>query len=135
MIKIYTSYFGMVKKMRAAGIVPIGIAISPPKWFDGPNIKDVAPRYEMLKWGNKRYDAEFINILAKNDPKQFVEELEILGGGADVAICCYEKPEDRCHRHSVSWWLNKHLGIDIREWSTNIPIYFNLDKGDYDGGQ
>jgi hypothetical protein len=27
--------------------------------------------------------------------------------GKDIALVCYEKPEDFCHRHLVAEWLKK----------------------------
>ena len=33
-----------------------------------------------------------------------------------IALVCYEKPSDFCHRHLVADWLNKN-GISCKEWS------------------
>ena len=33
----------------------------------------------------------------------------------DIALVCYEKPEEFCHRHLVADWLRKY-GHDIKEW-------------------
>ena len=32
-----------------------------------------------------------------------------------IALICYEKPTDFCHRHLVADWLNKN-GIECEEW-------------------
>lgn len=32
-----------------------------------------------------------------------------------IALICYEKPSDFCHRHLVADWLNKN-GIPCEEW-------------------
>lgn len=34
----------------------------------------------------------------------------------DIALICYEKPSDFCHRHLVADWLIKN-GFKCREWS------------------
>ena len=35
--------------------------------------------------------------------------------GKDIALICYEKPSDFCHRHLVAEWLNKN-GFKCEEW-------------------
>ena len=32
-----------------------------------------------------------------------------------IALICYEKPSDFCHRHLVADWLNKN-GVECKEW-------------------
>ena len=32
-----------------------------------------------------------------------------------IALICYEKPTDFCHRHLVAQWLSK-IGIECKEW-------------------
>ena len=47
-----------------------------------------------------------------------LEELKALSGGAEnIALVCYEKPEDFCHRHLVANWFREN-GIQIKEWGT-----------------
>lgn len=36
-------------------------------------------------------------------------------GENDIALICYEKPSDFCHRHLVSEWLNQN-GFKCEEW-------------------
>lgn len=36
-------------------------------------------------------------------------------GENDIALICYEKPSDFCHRHLVAEWLNKN-GFQCEEW-------------------
>ena len=33
----------------------------------------------------------------------------------DIALVCYEKPSDFCHRHLVAKWL-KENGYNVEEW-------------------
>lgn len=37
-----------------------------------------------------------------------------LSGGKDIALICYEKPTDFCHRHLVAEWLTTN-GIKCDE--------------------
>ena len=36
-------------------------------------------------------------------------------GENDIALICYEKPSDFCHRHLVAEWLNQN-GFKCEEW-------------------
>lgn len=36
-------------------------------------------------------------------------------GENDIALICYEKPSDFCHRHLVAGWLNQN-GFKCEEW-------------------
>lgn len=36
-------------------------------------------------------------------------------GENDIALICYEKPSDFCHRHLVAEWLNQN-GYRCEEW-------------------
>ena len=40
----------------------------------------------------------------------------MLSGGKDVALCCYEKPGDFCHRHILAKWITENTGIEITEF-------------------
>lgn len=39
-----------------------------------------------------------------------------------IALICYEKPSDFCHRHLVADWLNKH-GIKVEEFGGDLVGY------------
>ena len=41
--KIYTSYFGNLLKLREKGIKPISIALLPPRWYAGDELRELAP--------------------------------------------------------------------------------------------
>ena len=41
-----------------------------------------------------------------------------MSGGSNVALVCYEKPSDFCHRHLVAGWLCDN-GMPCHEYSTN----------------
>lgn len=119
-MKIYTSYFGNSRKLQQAGIKVVGIALYPPKWFYGISMKQVSPTKSILFAKNqteeeyiRRYKAE---VLAKQDMRQFLKTVEMASGGQDVALCCYEKPEDFCHRHILAEWIKEKTGVEIKEY-------------------
>lgn len=119
-MRIYTSYFGNSKKLQQAGIKVIGISLYPPRWFNGISLKQVAPTKSILFSNGqtqedytRRYRSE---VLSRQDMQQFLKTVEQASGGQDVALCCYEKPEDFCHRHILADWIKEKLGIEISEY-------------------
>lgn len=119
-MRIYTSYFGNSKKLQQAGIKVIGIALYPPRWFNGISLKQVAPTKSIL-FANGQTQEDYIRryrseVLSQQDMQQFLKTVEQASGGQDVALCCYEKPEDFCHRHILADWIKEKLGIEIPEY-------------------
>nr|DAK56563.1 MAG TPA: protein of unknown function DUF488 [Caudoviricetes sp.] len=119
-MKIYTSYFGNSKKLKQAGIKVIGISLYPPRWFNGISLKQVAPTKSIL-FANGQTQEDYIRryrseVLSRQDMQQFLKTVEQTSGGQDVALCCYEKPEDFCHRHILADWIKEKLGIEISEY-------------------
>lgn len=119
-MRIYTSYFGNSKKLQQAGIKVIGISLYPPRWFNGISLKQVAPTKSILFANGqtqedykRRYRSE---VLSQQDMQQFLKTVEQASVGQDVALCCYEKPEDFCHRHILADWIKEKLGIEISEY-------------------
>lgn len=119
-MKIYTSYFANAKKLRDAGVVPIGISLWPPKFFNGVNLGIVAPKRHMMGANfttEERYTEQYHNdVLRYVDPNGFIRELESHGRGQDVALCCFEKPSEFCHRHLLAKWLMEKTGCEIVEF-------------------
>lgn len=97
----------------------IGIALYPPKWFSGISNKYVSPSWDILH--NSKSEEDYVQrfnseILARRDPKVFLTAIEKIANGKDVALCCFEKPDEFCHRHLVAKWLNEKLGMQIEEY-------------------
>ena len=115
-MEIYTSYFAKERKLKEKGIVPIGIARFPPKYFLGQRLFELAPRADMLKMSEEQYDREFNKILSKLNPQMIYEHIKIISGGHDAALLCFEKSGDPCHRYMVADWLNIELGLNIKEF-------------------
>lgn len=117
-MKIYTSYFGNVKTLQKHNVMIIGIALYPPRWMKVISLKQVAPTYSILKQTSsdeeytRRYEAE---VLSRVNIDQFVSEIERISKGKDVALCCFEKPEEFCHRHLLAKRMQEH-GYDVQEY-------------------
>ena len=50
-----------------------------------------------------RYDTETLGAL---DPASIYRDLT-LSGTRQVVLCCYERPEEFCHRHIVAHWFTQ----------------------------
>ena len=130
-MEIYTSYFGNLRKLSSAGIVPVSIAWWNPKWFEGISYKIVAPLPEMLRNDitNEQYTLMYQRrILSKLNPGKIVRDLHVMTGGKDCALLCYEKPGDFCHRHLLADWMLKETGLVIQEFGLDerkkeVPVY------------
>lgn len=116
-MKIYTSYFANVKNLAKEGIVPIGIALYKPRFYSGLNCTVVSPTKDMLHgMSDEEYTKRYYAILEKADLRSFLEYIKTMGGGKDVALCCYEKPGDFCHRHLLAEYITRKTGIEVTEF-------------------
>lgn len=118
-MKIYTSYFGNVKKLEEAGILPVSISLYPPKWRGWSQLRFFAPTKDILfntsgvEEYTKRFNEEILEKLNAEEVKRLIE---LISRGRDVALLCFEKPGDFCHRHLVAQWLKEKLGFEIEEF-------------------
>lgn len=116
-MKIYTSYFSNLKEIKKENIVPVNIALWPPRFYNGKSLRYVAPTRSILK--ETKSDEEYIiryknEILAHLDINSLLHDIETLAEGHDVALLCYEKPGELCHRHLLADFMNEH-GCDVHE--------------------
>ena len=123
---LYTTYFGKLKKLPK-DIIPISICGKVPEWYDGLQYKKLAPKYDFfMKWKENHDNGYYAKcfkdqVLNNLEPSEVVMELKHLCdksmyANIDIALICYEKPEDFCHRHIVAKWLRAG-GYDCKEWS------------------
>ncbi len=122
-MKIYTSYFGNVKKLEKENVVPISIALYSPRWRKWNRLPEAAPKKFMLSEDlsiEEYIEAYNKEILSKIDLDDFLKMIKIMSGGKDVALLCYEKPGDFCHRHLLAKWLTEKTGIKIEEFGVVI---------------
>ena len=126
---IYTTYFAQLRKLPK-NIIPISICGKCPDWFSGIQYKKLAPKYDFFQeWkkdhDNDKYIRNFdAKVLSRLRASDVVNELYQLAGIAEnskseynIALVCYEKPNDFCHRHLVADWLRKN-GYDTQEYMT-----------------
>lgn len=124
---IYTTYFANLKKLPK-DIIPISICGKAPDWYDGLQYKKLSPKYNFFMEWKKNHDNDFyiehynkevLDTLNTNDIIKellcMVHNFKGLNYFPMIALVCYEKPSDFCHRHLVSEWLNSN-GIDCEEY-------------------
>jgi len=125
-MKIYTSYFAKGKTLRAQGIKMISIALFSPSNIKCSHLMQVAPTYSILydKYRTEeRYTHRYYHeVLGKLNPQEILNMITTIGQGQDVALCCYEKPGDFCHRHLLAQWLMDNTGVVIEEFGTTKPV-------------
>ena len=130
---IYTSYFGKLKKLPE-NVIPIAICAKIPDWYTGLSYKKLAPKYEFFnKWKHDHNNGEYVRcykeqVLDKLNVDNVVKELDYMmldetnsidskvDDICHIALICYEKPSDFCHRHIVAEWLIEN-GYKCEEWN------------------
>ncbi len=108
---IYTTYFAKLKSLPD-NIVPVSICGKAPDWYTGLQYKKLAPKYDFfMKWKQDHDNDYYIKcfneqVLRPLDVYAVASELQaMVGEDKEVAMVCYEKPSDFCHRHLVSEWF------------------------------
>jgi uncharacterized protein (DUF488 family) len=115
---IYTTYFAKIKSLPD-NVIPIAICGKAPVGYKGLQYKKLAPRYDFfMEWkrtGDNNYYIKCFKdqVLDRLNADDIVFELSdavynIYGTDMDIALVCYEKSEDFCHRHLVAEWLREH---------------------------
>jgi hypothetical protein len=91
-------------------------ALAPGPWFHSVSVAEFV----------KRYNGEILGAL---DPRAVMDDIERLADGRTPILCCFE-PTDKiiagtcwCHRSLAAHWLNKTLGVRVREFGA--PRGFN----------
>ena len=126
---IYTSYFANIKNLPP-NIVPVAICGKSPKGWKGLEYKKLAPKYKFFMEWKENNDNEFYIQHFKNEVLDCLNFKEVLHDLAvllktnpnydedthdSIALICYEKPEDFCHRHLVANWFKEH-GYNVEEF-------------------
>lgn len=146
---IFTSYFAQIRNFPD-NIVPLSISQYPPKWYTGACTKILAPPPELLfsYKGKEVSDEEYTTVYTKkivdmlefgslNLDKIINNTVPITRDGLPVkesntnhiALCCFEKSTDFCHRHILASILNDYQILNIQELSkeTILSIKENND--------
>ena len=124
---IYTSYFANLKKLPK-DIIPISICGKAPTWYTGLQYKKLAPKYGFFMEWKENHDNDFYiehfrkEVLNTLDVANVVKDLLVMVGNykglnyfPEIALICYEKPSDFCHRHLVADWLNSNR-VAVKEF-------------------
>lgn len=132
---IYTTYFAKLKSLPK-NIIPISICGKAPSWYMGLQYKKLAPKYGFfMKWKETHDNDYYIKhfneeVLGALSIVQVLSELQCLlpseikrqmqspfynNSDWHLALVCYERPSDFCHRHLVADWLNKN-GFECKEF-------------------
>jgi len=120
---IYTSYFGNIGKLKNAGIIPVNIAQYQPSWFRGDSIKELAPSPSLFRElkdkmiTEKEFNRRYFNQINKLNKNEILNKINQIG--EEVALLCYEKNIDECHRKIAGEWLG------AKEW-TSVKIQTKL---------
>lgn len=123
-MQIYTSYFAKLRKLPE-DVVPISICGRAPEWYTGLQYKKLAPKYWFFKQYCDDHDESHYTKCFKEEVTGVLKADEVIlslqglltgpNKGKDIALICYEKPTDFCHRHLVAEWLNEN-GYECEEW-------------------
>ena len=118
---IYTTYFSNLINLPD-NVIPISICGKPPYWWRGREYKKLAPKYEFFKVWKQTHDNDYYveqfnkQVLNNLNSAQVVNELfQMVPNDYTVALVCYEKPNQFCHRHLVADWL-RSAGYEVSEY-------------------
>jgi uncharacterized protein YeaO (DUF488 family) len=125
---IYTSYFAFIPKLPT-DMLKVSISLFTPKWakIDGlmPCLNPTEQLLKEAKSGTvtvekslKTYREE---ILSKLSPIKVYNDLIAMTNKAnkkDLALLCYERPGDPCHRRVVAEWLEEGNNISVLEFTS-----------------
>mgnify|MGYP003297035356 CR=1 FL=1 len=118
---IYTSYFAKLNKLPN-NIVPISICGKAPDWYTGLQYKKLALKYDFfIQWKQTHDDNYYIEhfkseVLDKLNINDVLQELYMFSHGHDIALICFEKPTDFCHRHLVADWITENTNEEVKEY-------------------
>lgn len=122
---IYTTYFAKLRSLPK-DIIPVAICAKSPPGYQGPSYRALAPHYDFYSKykadGDESYFAACYSeqILKNLNSARVVADLyHVAEKGyceGDIALVCYEKSTDFCHRHLVADWL-KANGYQCEEFT------------------
>ena len=122
---IYTTYFAKLKSLPK-DVLPISICGKSPTWYTGLQYKKLAPKYDFFMEWKENHDNDYYikcfneQVLDKLDILTVLRNLIDMANGMNgeyksIALVCYEKPNDFCHRHLVAEWLRNN-DIECEEY-------------------
>lgn len=140
---IYTSYFGNIRKIKAAfpDAALISIAGKSPDWYNGLKYEYLAPKYSWWKEWHDKFKDDYDStesmmfysmryaqtVLSGLDPHEVKCDLYNMANAKTVFLLCYETPEKFCHRKLVADWLTSNH-VNCCEWNLEKKEGRNEDK-------
>lgn len=113
---IYTTYFARLKGLPSA-IVPVAVSSTVPKGIEILHTAALAPPWDAVldyKYNGNRelFRERYYKALSRVDQSVF----DALLGLGPVALVCYEKDPQQCHRSLLGEWLKEHYNVEVAEW-------------------
>jgi hypothetical protein len=122
---IYTTYFAKLRSLPK-NITPIAICAKPVPGYQGASYRGLAPHYSFYSKYKEDGDEDYFTLCYKDqvlrnlNPTRVVADLYYQAGknyyDGDIALVCYEKATDFCHRHLVADWLRDN-GFQCEEFN------------------
>lgn len=132
---LYTSYFGFVPKLPN-NIHLVSIALYPPDWYQGYECRQLVPTKELFRHWKQNHDIAYYTEYYKDNILNNVNRFDILDelqkifiketGRTEpfykskeehIALLCFEKSREFCHRHLVARWFVQ-IGIPCQEYTS-----------------
>ena len=130
---IFTSRFSN-PELKTGKYYTVGITLGKPRFSLGYVENDhcyaLAPDKSM--WGKtheeftRLYEGK-LNRMGTAGVKRFIDSFVNRATGRDVVMLCYEDvrdPEQFCHRTTLADWLNRYVGMDIKELPDPTPVKY-----------
>lgn len=132
---LYTTYFANIKNLPP-NTIPVSICGKAPQGWNGLEYRKLAPKWSFFSVWKETKDNDYyiehfnkevlepLNIIRVTTelqvllPYEIREQMQNAVWNDDkfhLALVCYEKPDDFCHRHLVAEWLSQH-GFPCTEW-------------------
>ena len=118
---ICTTYFANLRNLPK-DVIPISICGKAPDWYKGIQYKKLAPKYGFFMEWKQNHDNDFYiehfqkEVLDTLNINDVITQLYKLSEGKDIALVCYEKSTDFCHRHLVANWIEEVGLLDCKEF-------------------
>lgn len=117
-MKLYTSYFAAIPKIRAhfPELKIISIARTTPHWVkvDG-KAPELFPTAELLSAFKKDGDEKKYKRIYAEEVLDLLSQRATLSKYRGCVLCCWEGSGKFCHRHLVAKWIKKYTGEKVKE--------------------
>lgn len=119
---VYTSCFASAPALRASRITPVSISLYPPRGWRGFRLDCLAPSKSILDDWHRHHDIRRYvqryrsEILNSKCAAEVLRSLVALADEGGVALCCYERSGEFCHRLLVADWIWEHTMMHVEEF-------------------